>query len=697
MNTITWYDLFNDYLIFLKVYHSTFIINIMIPSKRVNLRYNLQKLLLLGGIFSTAPVFAQNLPSARDLKPISPSSVTIEKTPPTTASLPFNSPSSKEINQMVKELEDLIHRVESTLITVEARQVRYNAPMSAVADYVIKNTPKSVNRKDNKPNERFSDSRAFEAIANGRQVVQDFPNLAKQNYTQARQLWLDARRILWDNYPVDHHFAQPEVRGMWLDRGTIVKAKSKKDLAPLFDRMAESGINTVFFETINSSYPIYPSRVAPEQNPMTKGWDPLQASIELAHERGMELHAWAWIFAAANQGHNRILGKPENYLGPVISRNPSWVLKDQNGEVFNRTPGFKKAFLDPANPEVRRYLLALLEEIATNYDVDGIQLDYIRYPFQDGITKQQFGFTDVSRSLFKQTYGIDPKNIKVNSPPWSQWTGFRIAQISSFVSETSQLLKSKRPDLVLSTAVFPIETRERLKVLQQHWEDWIDNSSVDMVVLMTYALNTGSFEDRTRSIYEFPSKNASLIIPGIRLLNVPNAEAFDQMQSVRNMPSGGFAFFAAENFNTDLGTMFKQTQGNIPESQEPLPHRQPFQTSLARYQALQKEWNFMLLNHQMTIDPASLKQWASQSDQLSDRLKQLALNPNENNLIATQKELKSLKTRLPKYLGKYQQQKPEQLQTWMNRLITIENLLQYGERTIIARQTQNNPISKSNP
>ncbi|MBL1209429.1 family 10 glycosylhydrolase [Geminocystis sp. GBBB08] len=664
----------------------------MINSKTLSLAKNLDKLLFLVAILFTTPISAENLPLASDLKPISSPSITT--TPIQQASLPFNRPSQKEIEQMKRELEDLIHRVESTLITVEAKQVRYNTPMTAVADYMLKNPPKSnVTNKENKSNQSFSNNKASEAIANARQVLQDFPTLALQNYSQARQIWLDARRNLWDSYPVDRHFAQPEVRAMWVDRGTIVKAKSKQDLAPLFDRMAESGINTVFLETVNSSYPIYPSRVAPEQNPMTKGWDPLQASIELAHERGMELHAWAWIFAAANQGHNRILGQPENYLGPVLSRNPSWVLKDQNGAVFNRTPGFKKAFFDPANPQVRNYLLALLEEIATNYDVDGIQLDYIRYPFQDGITKQQFGYTNVSQELFKQTYGIDPKNIKPSSPLWSQWTGFRIRQITSFVSESSQRLKAKRPNLVISTAVFPIERRERLSVLQQNWEDWIDQGYVDMMLLMTYALHTGSFEDRTKSVYEFSAKNSSLIIPGIRLLNVPNAEAFDQMQSVRNMPSGGFALFAAENFNPALGTMFKQTQGNSTEMKEPLPHRQPFQSAVSRYEALQKEWNFMLLNHQMTIDPRFLKEWSQQADQLGDRLKNLAQNPTSNNLIIAQKELSSLKMKLPNYLGKYKQQQPLQLDTWMNRLITLENLLQYGERTIIANQIKNNNIS----
>ncbi len=668
----------------------------MIDGKIVSLGKGIQKLLLLGVVLSSPTVGAQNIPSASDLrpKPISFPSVRTGKSRPIQAPLPLNSSSQKEIEQMVRELEDLIHRVESTLITAEAKQLQYSEPMTTVADYLLKNPPKSnIYNKENKSNQHFSNNKASEAIANARQVVQDFPILALRNYSQARQTWLDARRSLWDHYPIDRHFAQPEVRAMWLDRGTIVKARSKQDLAPLFDRMAEAGINTVFFETVNSSYTIYPSRVAPEQNPMTRGWDPLQASIELAHERGMELHAWTWIFAAANQGHNRILGQPENYSGPVLSRNPSWVLKDQNGKGFNRTPGFKKAFLDPANPQVRRYLLALLEEIATNYDVDGIQLDYIRYPFQDSTTKQHFGYTDVSRELFKKTYGVDPKKIKPSSPAWAQWTGFRIRQITSFVSESSRRLKAKRPDLVISAAVFPMERRQRLLTLQQHWEDWIYNGSVDMMVLMTYALNTGSFEDRTASLSEFSAKNPSLIIPGIRLLNVPNAEAFDQIQSVRNMPSGGFALFAAENFNTGLGTMFKQTQGNPSEILEPLPHRQPFQTAVARYQALQTEWNFMLLNRQMTIDPRSLKEWSQRADQLGDRLKTLAENPTTNNLIVAQKELSSLRGKLSSYLGKYKQQQPLQLDTWTNRLITLENLLEYGERTVITNQLQNNSIS----
>ena len=529
--------------------------------------------------------------------------------------------SAKEVAQMVTELEQLIYRVESALITAEAKDFRYKAPMSQLAAQML-NT--KSNNPTNKTNLRFQNTKTHKAIASAKQLVQEFPQLVIQDYPQARQKWLDARRNLWDGYPLDRRFAQSEIRAMWLDRGTIVKARSKAELALVFDRMAESGINTVFFETINASYPVYPSRIAPEQNPMTRGWDPLQAAVELAHERGMELHAWAWIFAAANQGHNEILNQPKNYLGPVLSRYPNWVLKDQSGNVFNRTPGFKKAFFDPAHPEVRRYLLALLEEIATNYDVDGIQLDYIRYPFQDRTTRQHFGYTDVSRHLFKQSYGVDPSKISRSSPAWRHWTAFRIKQVDSFVAEASQKLKRKRPNLIISTAVFPMERQQRLKTLQQNWEEWIYSEWVDMMVLMTYALHTGSFQERTQPVYDYSAKATSLIIPGIRLLNVPDAETVDQMQLLRNMPTGGFALFAAENLDPSLQGIFKKTQGISSNLKEPIPHRKPFASASARYQSLQQEWNFLLVNHQIMIDPRYLKEWSRYADALRNRLEKIS-------------------------------------------------------------------------
>ena len=37
-------------------------------------------------------------------------------------------------------------------------------------------------------------------------------------------------------------------------------------------------------------------------------------------------------------------------------------------------------FLDPANPEVIEFLLKLISEITVKYNVDGVNIDYVRYP-----------------------------------------------------------------------------------------------------------------------------------------------------------------------------------------------------------------------------------------------------------------------------------------------------------------------------
>ncbi|TVQ55194.1 MAG: hypothetical protein EA366_11075, partial [Spirulina sp. DLM2.Bin59] len=203
-----------------------------------------------------------------------------------------------------QDLTALLNRYESAIIASEARGITepFKATIEQVRNGSQTRTPHTALQTARDHLNRFR------AMITSRA----FPDAE----AQSRQL----HRYLWDTYPTEGAIAYPETRAIWFDRGTIVRAKSPQDLARIFDRLAEAGINTVFFETVNASYTIYPSTVAPEQNPLTQGWDPLAAAVKLAHERGMELHAWVWLFAAANQRHNAVMGQPPDYLGPVLTR-----------------------------------------------------------------------------------------------------------------------------------------------------------------------------------------------------------------------------------------------------------------------------------------------------------------------------------------------------------------------------------------
>jgi len=638
-----------------------------------------------------------------------------------------------QVAAMSQELENLIGRFESALLAANATNSNLNIQTSAaIEQFLGTSTNEKLKVEPSTLNgvAPTTATNASRAIAQARMGLQNFRDAATRNdYRGARQYWSDARRTLWNNYPIDRKFAQPEIRAIWLDRGTIVRAKSEQDLAKVFDQLAAMGFNTVFFETVNASYPIYPSRVAPEQNPLVRGWDPLAAAVKLAHERGMELHAWVWLFAAANQRHNALLNQPANYPGPVLAAHPDWAIVNRQGRLFDQNT--KKAFLDPANPEVRRYLMALLEEIVTRYAVDGIQLDYIRYPFQDPTVDQTYGYSQVARQQFQELTGVDPIKVYPRQRDlWQKWIDFRIRQIDSFVVSLSQRLRSakrptdaprigsassaaatgltQRPSLILSAAVFALPRTERLQRLQQNWEDWAIRGDIDLMVPMTYALDTNGLQKLAEPLLRQSTLSSVLILPGIRLLNLPDIVAIDQMQLLRDSPAGGYALFAVENLDVNLRDIFSRTQGGgerglrrvgenfisssqspIPSPQsptpEPVPYRQPFPAAAARYAALQREWNFLLKSNQILIREPALSEWGKQADALSASLNQLAAEPSMRNLSSAKASLSAFRAQFQKWMASQSVEHPYQVQVWDNRLATIERLLRYGERIALNR------------
>ncbi|MEH2330979.1 glycoside hydrolase family 10 protein [Nostoc sp.] len=588
-----------------------------------------------------------------------------------------------------QELENLIGRVESAHLAVLANAANVGEAISEEKQssrHLNTYTPQSLKEQPTQLASTKLGALAMsneQALAQVRVIAKNLPQLiAQKNYALARQQWLAAKTTLWQQFPVDRRLAQPEIRAVWLDRGTIVRAGSKAGLAQIFDRLAQAGINTVFFETVNAGYTIYPSQVAKEQNPLIRGWNPLEEAVKLAHERDMELHAWVWTFAAGNQRHNEILNLNPNYPGPVLAAHPDWANYDNLGNMI--PVGQTKPFFDPANPEVRQYLLKLYEEIVTKYNVDGLQLDYIRYPFQDPSAGRTYGYGKAARAQFQKLTGVDPVNISPSQADlWQKWTTFRTEQVDSFVAQVSQQLRQKQPNLILSVAVFPLPEIERIQKIQQNWETWARRGDVDLIVPMTYALDTSRFQRLAQPWIASKQLGATLLVPGIRLLSLPTIGAFDQLQLVRDLPVSGYALFAAENFSNDLQKIFSSTQGRIQsKTSEPIPHRQPFQTAAIRYTALQREWKFVFQNDQRQRPSQKISDFNNQAEVLRSALNQLAASPSANKLLVAKASLTRFQSQFRVLMSQELKSNSYQVKVWENRLVTIERLLRYGERRV---------------
>ena len=591
------------------------------------------------------------------------------------AASPTPDPGPLATQALYRELENLTGRVESAYLFSHAQD--QPTQLRAVNSTLNASTSPSPTPPTPLPPHLLA----------AQQLLNDWQDLISQgDYETAQSRWQTVTQSLRmaqaSPQTASKPVAQAGVRSIWLDRETIVSAGSQQGLAKVFERFKAAGINTVFVETVNAGYPIYPSAIAPERNPLIKGWDPLQASVELGKAYGIEVHAWVWLFAVGNQAHNPLVGKPASYPGPVISAHPDWAGFDNHGNLI--IPGQTKAFLDPANPEVRQYLFDLLSEIADRYDVDGIQFDYIRYPFQDPGANRLSGYGNSARRQFHALTGTDPINLSPNNNGnpqqaylWNQWTAFRTQQITTFVFEASRRLRQQRPGLTISAAVFADDTYKRQQTIQQDWEDWADQGLIDWIVLMSYASSAQRFTELIRPWVVESSYRSARVIPGIRLLNLPTAVALEQLQIVQDLPTSGYALFAADNLSSDVEKMLASTQGG--GEQAAVSARDNYAVASARYQSLQQEWNWLLTNQQIKGDPQRLEQWVNEVNQIGVGLDGLAAQPSQQE---SQRELRQVKARLSTLertiassLTVDVASAPYRLRTWQNRLAAIERLL----------------------
>ena len=592
---------------------------------------------------------------------------------------------SIEAYLMRQELTNLLGRFESALTAANSANTAVNLNAANTAQLVAGSNSGGAPAASRPPTMQGGTTRA---IAIARQALQNFDQLLQQqNYAAARKQWVEARQLLWQNYPKEGQRVGAEIRAVWLDRGTIVAARSEQGLAAVFDRLAAAGINTIFFETLNAGYTIYPSQVAPQQNPLTVGWDPLQSAVKLAHERGMELHAWVWVFATGNKRHNTLIGQPSSYPGPVLSAHPDWANIDNKGRRQHINDG--KFYLDPANKEARSYLLKIVNEIASRYQVDGLQLDYIRYPFQDDNAGFTYGYGVAARQQFQQLTGTDPVKLSPNDGNlWRQWVEFKTNQINTFVTEVSQLLRRNYPRTILSVAVFPHPESQRIYKIQQNWEVWARQGIVDLIVPMTYALDTNRLQRITEPLAKEQMLGSALISPSVKLLTLPEVVAIDQIQALRDLPTGGYAIFAVESISSGIQGFFNRTQGARVRSAsalEPIPYRQPFAAAVSRYTALKQEWSFLLASNQLRVSESELKVLQSRSAQLAIALSKLAASPTTENLTIAKRLLASFQSQFQSSMRLHSAENSYQVQTWQNRLDSLEMLLRYGERVELNR------------
>ena len=170
-----------------------------------------------------------------------------------------------------------------------------------------------------------------------------------------------------------------EVRAVWLTtiggidwphsyaQSSHSAEKQKKELVNILDRLQQAHINTVLLQTRVRGTMIYPSQYEPWDGCLSgfpgkgPGYDALKFAIDECHKRGMELHAWVVTIPVGKWNALGCKSLRQHFPGLVKKIGPD-------------------GFMNPEDSRTADYLAKICKEITRSYDVDGIHLDYIRYP-----------------------------------------------------------------------------------------------------------------------------------------------------------------------------------------------------------------------------------------------------------------------------------------------------------------------------
>lgn len=205
-------------------------------------------------------------------------------------------------------------------------------------------------------------------------------------------------------------------------------------------------------------------------------FDPLAYVIQLAHASTprIEVHAWLNTFFVGDTTY-------------VFAHHRSaW------GSLSNT--GTKSGFFDPGVPDVLTYTHKVFMDVAKNYDVDGLHMDYVRYP------SVEWGYNPTAVALYKVQTGATAAPA-LDDEAWKAW---RRARVTSFVRDLHADLKRVKPNVKLSGALIaygggPASAADwpltsAYGSVFQDWYGWLANRYIDFGVVMNYDSDWDSLE-----------------------------------------------------------------------------------------------------------------------------------------------------------------------------------------------------------
>ena len=264
-------------------------------------------------------------------------------------------------------------------------------------------------------------------------------------------------------------YGPPQYRALWVD-AFHDGIKSPAQVQRLVADAHRANINALIVQVRKAGDAYFNRSDEPRATDIVgpREFDPLAYVIKLAHAATprIEVHAWLNTFFAGESSQ------------VYVEHGDTWGNRADDGST--------SGYLDPGVPEVQIYTHKVFMDVAKNYDVDGLHMDFVRYP---GVG---WGYSPESLALFMSESGA-------RTAPWSgdeSWKAWRRARVTAFVHDLHDDLKREHPNVKLSGALIcfgggPLTPADWPKTsayssVFQDWRDWLSKGYLDFGVPMNY-------------------------------------------------------------------------------------------------------------------------------------------------------------------------------------------------------------------
>jgi uncharacterized lipoprotein YddW (UPF0748 family) len=340
-------------------------------------------------------------------------------------------------------------------------------------------------------------------------------------------------------------------RALWVVRHNIATSQGVDRLVELAGRY---GYTDLIAQVRGRGDALYESALEPRSEMLKDPrYDPLAYLLKKAHEAEIKVHAWLngyYIWSAAtlpwSQDH-------------IMRLHPDWLMVHQSGRPMQRTD-YEGYYTCPSQPLVQAHVWRVLMDVTQRYAVDGIHLDYIRYPGPEfcycPTCQRSFLQSVVGAGFTGDLEKLLAENVAHYGAAWPDqaahaeaWGNYRRQQVTDLLGAIYHGIKRVKPQVCVSVAVIanPVEAA---KSRFQDWPAWAQQGILDLICPMCYSPETQLVETQTRDALALAGTTP--VWAGLGAWQAPPASIVEKVAAVRDLGVAGFVLFSYGSMTKDV-------------------------------------------------------------------------------------------------------------------------------------------------